>query len=401
MSAMLPRRLHAQRAVTVLEDTARGSRPTDQILETLFRIHKEMGKRDRAAVSTLVYGVLRDAMRLRGLAGDAPAAWLSRHLADAGHGAAEIASLELPVPCGDGEVSAAARLNLTADLHARLVSQIGEAETAALALALNQPAPTDVRVNTLKTTREAALAALQAAGLDAAPLPYAPQGLRLAQRLSRQSPLLLEGQLEPQDEGSQLLARFASAAPGQTVIDWCAGAGGKTLALAAAMQNRGRLIAADVKASRLARLPPRALRAGTMPIETVVLGVDAMPVNDADLVLVDAPCSGTGTWRRNPELRLRAFDLDALAALQLDLLDSASRHVRAGGHLVHATCSLLQEENEAVVTRFLAAHPDFAPADATADVALHPLLDTQGRLRLWPHRHGTDGFFAQRLLRRA
>lgn len=401
MSALLPRRLHAQRALTVLEDTARGSRPTDQILETLFRTHKEMGKRDRAAVSTLVYGVLRDAMRLQALAGESPAAWLSRHLADAGHSAAAIASLELPPPCADGAVPPAAGLNLPAALHARLIEQIGEAETTALALALNQPAATDVRVNTLRTTAAEVVETLRVAGIGAEPLPHAPQGLRLAQRLSRQSPLLLEGLVEPQDEGSQLLARFAGAAPGETVIDWCAGAGGKSLALAAQMHNRGRLIAADVMASRLAKLPPRAARAGATLVETVVHGVDPMPLPDADLVLVDAPCSGTGTWRRNPELRLRALDLYALASLQRDILAAASRQVRVGGRLVYATCSLLQEENEAVVADFLSAHPDFTPADAPADPALAPLVDAQGRLRLWPHRHGTDGFFAQRLLRRA
>ena len=159
MSPTLPRRLHAQRAATVLDDIARGSKPADQWLETLFRQHKEMGKRDRAAVTGLVYGVLRDAMRLRALAGDAPAGWLSRHLADAGHAGEDIAGLGLPAPCADAAVPTPARLNLPADWHARLVAQRGEAEAAALAEALNQPAPTDVRVNTLKTTRDAARAA--------------------------------------------------------------------------------------------------------------------------------------------------------------------------------------------------------------------------------------------------
>ncbi len=400
MTTPLPRRLHALRARDALQDIARGSRPADQILEALFRSHKEMGKRDRATVGDLVYGVLRDVGRLQALAGDAPAAWLSRHLADAGHEAAAITALDLPAPTADGAVATHAVLNLPPDLHHRLVQQIGATETAALAAALNRPAPTDVRVNTLKATRDEVLAALAAQGVAAEPTPFSSLGLRLSARLSKQSTLLLDGEIEPQDEGSQLLAQLTGAAPGETVIDWCAGVGGKALAIAAQMQDDGRLIACDISASRLAKLSPRAARAGIGCIETRTHSIDDLSGMAADMVLVDAPCSGTGTLRRSPELRLRAFDYPALATLQLQILTEAAQCVRPGGRLIYATCSLLQEENEAVVDAFLQAYPTFAAAAGPADFPAG-LLSAQGRLRLWPHRHGTDGFSAACLERRA
>ena len=395
-----PRRLHAQRARDALQDIARGSKPADQILDALFRSHKEMGKRDRGSVSTLVYGVLRDVGRLQALAGDAPADWLSRHLADAGHEAATITALDLPLPAADGAVAAPASCNLPLDLHTRLTQQIGRDETTALAAALNQAAPTDVRVNTLKASRDEVLAALTAQGVVAAPTPHSPIGLRLSARLSKQSSLLLDGEIEPQDEGSQLLAQLTGAAPGETVIDWCAGVGGKSLAMAAQMGDEGRLIACDTSASRLAKLLPRAARAGIGCIETRSHGAESLAGIKAHVVLVDAPCSGTGTLRRSPELRLRAFDYVALAALQLQILSEAAACVRPDGRLIYATCSLLQEENEAVVDAFLQAHPEFVAAAGPAEFPAG-LLSAQGRLRLWPHRHGSDGFFAACLQHRA
>lgn len=392
----LPRRLHVARAHIALEDIARGTKPADQILDVLFRSHKEMGKRDRASVSEMVYGVLRDVGRLQALAGAAPAGWLARHLADHGHAPAALAGLDLPTPADDAPVPAHATINLPQEWFERLLHQVGEEEIAALAMALKQPAPTTVRVNTLKATRAEVLAALAAQGVAASASSLASTGIHLAQRLSKQSTLLLDGEIEPQDEGSQLLALLTGAAPGETVIDWCAGAGGKSLALAAQMQNQGRLIACDITASRLAKIPPRAARAGVEIIETLTLGAEPPPL--ADVVLVDAPCSGLGTLRRAPELRLRTFDFAALAALQQQILTEASAHVKASGRLIYATCSLLQEENEAVVDAFLAAHPQFSAVGAPAGFPAG-LVNPQGRLRLWPHRQGTDGFFAAALTR--
>lgn len=407
MSVTLPRRLHALRARDALQDIARGSKPADQILDALFRTHKEMGKRDRASVSALVYGVLRDVGRCQALAGNAAADWLALYLAAAGHAPEAIAALDLPTPALHGEALSAAsqrlpahaQANLPLDLHTRLIAQICATETAALAAALNQPAPTDVRVNTLKATRDEVLAALAAQGVSATATPLAAHGLRLAARLSKQSTLLLDGEIEPQDEGSQLLAQLTGAMPGETVIDWCAGVGGKALAMAAQMQDEGRVIACDISASRLAKLAPRAARAGVGCMETRVHGVDSLTGLSADAVLVDAPCSGTGTLRRSPELRLRPFDYAALAALQGQILKQAAQCVRVGGRLIYATCSLLAEENEAVVDAFLQAHPQFLAADAPSDFP-PGLCDAQGRVRLWPHRHGTDGFFAATLRRK-
>lgn len=398
MNTPAPRRAHVQRALELLEAIQRGQSPADQQLEALFRRHPEMGKRDRAAVSGMVYGVLRDVGRLRALAGDAPAGWLGRHWADAGLPAETLAALGLPPPAADAPVPEAAALNLPEDWHARLLHPLGADDTAALATALNQPAPVDVRVNTLRASRDAALAALQAENLDACATPFSAFGIRLGQRLPRGHARLADGTLEPQDEGSQLLAALTAAQPGEMVIDWCAGAGGKSLALAAQMQNRGRIIACDISASRLAKIPARAARAGASIIETLPLSGDMPPAREADLVLVDAPCSGTGTLRRAPELRLKTIDWPALAALQATILRQAAAHVRPGGRLVYATCSLMAEENEAIVADFLAAHADFTrlPPPSHWPAAL---FSPDGALRLWPHRHGTDGFFAQALLR--
>jgi 16S rRNA (cytosine967-C5)-methyltransferase len=398
MNTPAPRRAHVQRALGLLEAIQRGQSPADQQLEALFRRHPEMGKRDRAAVSGMVYGVLRDAGRLQALAGEAPAGWLARYWADAGLPAETLTALGLPPAVADASVPEAAALNLPADWHARLLRQLGADDTAALATALNQPAPVDVRVNSLRASRDATLVALQAEGLEARATPFSSDGIRLGQRLPRGHVRFADGTLEPQDEGSQLLAALAAATPGDTVIDWCAGAGGKSLAMAAHMQNRGRIVACDISASRLAKIPSRAARAGVSIIDTLPLGSGLPPPSGADIVLVDAPCSGTGTLRRAPELRLKPVDWPALTTLQARILQQAAAHLRPGGRLIYATCSLMAEENEAVVAGFLAAHPTFVPLPAPPQWPA-ALFRPDGALRLWPHRHGTDGFFAQAMLR--
>ena len=392
------RRSHVARARVVLEDIAIGSRPADQILDGLFRKHREMGKRDRAQLGALVYAVLRDLGRLQALAGKEPSAWLARHLADLGQ---DPTRFELPAAVADHPVSTAASRNLPEDLHQALLRQYGDAELQALAAALNRAAPTDLRANTLKNSREQLQALLAEDGIAAEATPYSPWGLRLTKRIASGNRALSTGLAEPQDEGSQLLALLVAAQPGETLVDFCAGAGGKTLALAALLRDRGRLIAADSSAGRLARLAPRLERAGVSCVEARALDPDdPAPFPDllgqADAVLVDAPCSGTGTLRRAPELRLRAFDFDALAAQQRAILGRGATLVRPGGRLVYATCSLLAAENAAVVDAFLAAHPEFAadPAAGQHWPPLAALLDRGQRLHLLPHRHGTDGFFA-------
>ena len=337
------------------------------------------GSRDRAAIGALVYGVLRNYFALRErLGGDAAPEALCEGLAELG--ALDRAALP-----------PSARHNLPPALWDALSAQYGEPEAAALADALNEPAFVDLRVNVLKATREQAQAALAAEGIAAQPIAGVATGLRLSRRAPLQATRAFrDGLVEPQDEGSQRLAGYAAPKPRERVADFCAGAGGKTLALGALMRNEGELHAFDVSRARLARLGPRLARSGLTIVRETALVDENDPAlaplaGHFDVVLVDAPCSGTGTLRRNPELRLRTPDLPALAAAQWRILAAAARLVRPGGRLVYATCSVLRGENEAVVERFLADHPAFR-ADGASMILL-------------PHRDLTDGFFAARLAR--
>jgi 16S rRNA (cytosine967-C5)-methyltransferase len=231
----------------------------------------------------------------------------------------------------------------------------------------------------LKTSRENLAAALAEEGFEAQPTPRSASGLRLSGATTAKlsaSKLFLEGHFEFQDEAAQVCAELCAVKPGQRVLDYAAGGGGKTLALAALMQNKGEIIAHDISAARLAMLPPRAERAGV----TIAKTSTNKPSGLFDVVLLDAPCSGTGTWRRQPELRVRLTPerLAELAALQAELLVKAASFVKPGGKLVYATCSVLPRENEEQIARFLAAHPAF-----TATPFFHAT----------PHRSQTDGFF--------
>lgn len=271
------------------------------------------------------------------------------------------------------------------------------------------PPPLDLRVNPIKSTREHALRELKALGLRAEATKLAPHGIRVNERLSlTRLPGLKTGEIEIQDEGSQLVALLVDAKPGDRVVDFCAGAGGKTLAIAAQMKNKGYLVACDVNEARLKRCAERLRRAGLHNVETRVLASETdrwvkRHKGGFDRVLVDAPCSGTGTWRRNPDARCRAPDmgLDNLVALQARILASAARLVKPGGRLVYATCSVLCEENEDQVAAFLAAHPVFqiVPLDKAAPQLAG--VAQSDHLSLTPARHQTDGFFAAILQREA
>ncbi|MFG1270303.1 RsmB/NOP family class I SAM-dependent RNA methyltransferase [Xanthobacter sp. DSM 14520] len=273
--------------------------------------------------------------------------------------------------------------------------------------ALLTPPPLDLRVNPVKSTREAMLRALRDLGLKAEPSRLAPFGIRVKERPSLASlPMLKSGEVEIQDEGSQVVAMLVDARPGERVVDFCAGAGGKTLAIAAQMANKGHVIACDVSDGRLKRAAERFRRAGLHNIETRPLASETdrwvkRHKGGFDRVLVDAPCSGTGTWRRNPDARWRQQEagLDHLLPLQARILASAARLVKPGGRLVYATCSMLPEENEAQVAAFLAAYPAFhvMPVREAAPQltgSAHP-----DHLSLTPARHDTDGFFAAVLQR--
>jgi 16S rRNA (cytosine967-C5)-methyltransferase len=274
--------------------------------------------------------------------------------------------------------------------------------------ALEQPAPLDLRVNALKAKREEVQRALAEVGIEALPTPYSPWGLRVQGKPAlNKLDLFTSGAVEVQDEGSQMLALLTDAKRGEMVVDFCAGAGGKTLALGAAMRNTGRLYAFDVSGHRLDALKPRLARSGLSNVHPAQIAHERDDrikrlAGKIDRVLVDAPCSGLGTLRRNPDLKWRQSpkSVEELQAKQKAILDSAARLLKPGGRLVYATCSLLEAENETVVAAFDEARgADFAPL-AAADVldALKvpgAVQATQGRfLRLWPHRHQTDGFFA-------
>jgi 16S rRNA (cytosine967-C5)-methyltransferase len=408
------------------------ARPADGVAHDFFRARRYIGSGDRRAVSDRVWRILRCRRRLGWWLGDAPqtprllvgASLLLEGWSLDGVGQVFSGGRFAPAPLGRAETGVLARLEGHTLEHPgmgeavrhevpdwllpMLKAQFGGRLAAEMA-ALNEPAPLDLRVNRLKGTRAAAREALAAEGWAAAATPLSPWGLRIeGRRPVTTGPAFQSGLVEIQDEGSQLVALLTGAEPGMRVVDWCAGAGGKTLALAAMMENRGQIVACDVSAPRLEAAVRRLRRAGVHNVERHLLAPGDKWVKrhggSFDRVLVDAPCSGTGTWRRNPDARQRLCeaDLTALLPKQAAILDVAQSLVRKSGRLVYATCSLLQEENEAQVTAFLLRHPDFSvvPLDRawTLDAAL---AGGGGFLRLTPCRHGTDGFFAAVLERAA
>lgn len=395
--------------LTVLD----GSRlPADAVLESYFRSRRYAGSKDRRAVADRVYAVLRRRGRLDwhlerlGLSADARHRALLAAAAD-GESLADLCAgphaPEAPEPAV-GQITSldhpdlpeALALECPLWLEPALREVFGDAFPEAMA-ALNRPAPVDLRVNLLKTSRAAAQAALAAEGVETQPTPLSPWGLRLTEprRLGGLA-AFKAGLVEVQDEGSQLLALLVVAEPGMTVVDYCAGGGGKTLALGAAMGNRGRLIACDADGRRLARLEERRRRAGLGIVETRVL--DGTENWRADRLLLDVPCSGTGTWRRAPESRWRLdrAELDRLTAAQRAILERTAGFLRPGGRLAYATCSLLREENEAQIEAFLARHPEYE----VLPVAVEGLPASGPYLRLAPHLTATDGFFLALLVRR-
>jgi 16S rRNA (cytosine967-C5)-methyltransferase len=309
----------------------------------------------------------------------------------------------------DDELLAPHRHNLPEWLATALRDQVGD-QFDALVASLNQPAALDLRVNIWKKKREVVLAELRQAGLSCEPTPYSPLGIRLQGKPSlAKLPAFVQGDVEVQDEGSQLLALLLDAKRGEMVVDFCAGAGGKTLAIGAAMRNSGRLYAFDTSGHRLDALKPRLARSGLSNVHPVAIAHERDDrikrlAGKIDRVLVDAPCSGLGTLRRSPDLKWRQTPqtVAAQAELQQAILHSAARLLKPGGRLVYATCSLLPAENEAVAAAFSEAHKDFEPVPVADLLTLAQVPQAgslcQGEdgqwLRLWPHRHATDGFFA-------
>lgn len=424
--------------------------PADKAMADWGRGNRFAGSKDRQAIASLVYGVLRRRgqidwwlHRVNGLRGpDDPPSARDRVLIQLllGEGA-RLTQLEKdfdgerfsPEPLSLREKRIAIELtdqrgfelgcqpfqaaaNAPEWLAERMQTLYGE-NAAAEAAAYLQEAPVDLRVNTLKADRAAAKAALSAEGLEAVETPLSPVGLRLAGRAPLSgTKAFKDGLVEPQDEGSQLAALLTDARPAMRVVDFCAGAGGKSLALAAQMNNTGRLVACDVSEARLKRAAQRLKRAGVFIVERKPLTSErdkwvkraAQPKGGKkslyDRVLIDAPCTGTGTWRRNPDQKWKTAqrDLFRLTDIQEQILESAARLVTPGGRLIYVTCSWLREENEAQIERFLRERPDFFPfpiADVWAETVGAmgggpcPAEEGATSLRLTPAQQGVDGFF--------
>jgi 16S rRNA (cytosine967-C5)-methyltransferase len=374
----MPHAFHFRAATELLDAILAGNAPADTQMERYFRAHPKMGGRDRGFVAETVYACLRERRLLAHLAGsDASDAVVAAYLVGQGYSGRAVAEAGFD---GDTDylvrqvrtldratLPLAVRVSLPDWLAEKLVTQWGEAETLDLVKALNQPAPVDLRVNSFKAEREAVQARLAQEGFDTVLTPYSPVGLRRAERAPLfNTACFKEGLFEVQDEGSQLLALLLEPKRQEMVVDFCAGAGGKTLAMAARMKNKGKIVACDVLEGRIERAAVRFNRAGVHNVERKALTSERdqwvkRHAGTFDRVLIDAPCTGTGTWRRNPDAKwkLTPQDLEELTQVQRNILDSAWRLVKPGGRLIYATCSLLQEENEAQVAAFLAAHADF------------------------------------------
>ncbi len=402
-------------------------RPADAVANHFFRTRRFIGGGDRRAISHLVWGVLRSKRHLGWWldycrAPHTPRLLLALQALFSGQTPNKIAAAFVsgrygPPPLEPAEMTVLERLSTRTLEHpdmpdavkfevpdwilSKLRAQFGPVLAAEME-AMNEAAPLDLRVNLLKGNRDEALRALAAERLTAEPTTYSPWGLRLKNRQSiTTGKAFQEGLVEIQDEGSQLIALALDAQPGMRVADFCAGAGGKTLAIAMGMGNKGHIVACDVSEPRLEGAIKRLRRAGVHNAERHLLepGDKWLKRQEKkfDRVLVDAPCTGTGTWRRNPDARLRLTeqDLAELTAKQAEILDRAQKLVKPGGKLVYATCSVLQDENEAQMEAFMARHPEFIPSPLEAPEALRG----SRTLRLSPAQHGTDGFFAAVMVR--
>jgi 16S rRNA (cytosine967-C5)-methyltransferase len=408
-----------QDASTILTEALQFSAPTDSLLSTFFREQPKLGRQERTIIAECVYGVLRRLLALRWIlpAGN-PRLWILLWLGRfRGISQRELDPL---IPPRDRDILAAlkskslesAPLDVQAELPdwvvEKLRADMPDEAILNLGRALQQPAPMDIRVNTVKSSRESLLAALEKNGIAAQPTDYSPTCLRVIGHpdLSKLA-AFKSGEMEVQDEGSQLLAILVGARRGEMVADLCAGAGGKTLALGAQMSSSGRLYAFDINEKRLSRLSPRLKRSGLSNVtpQWIVSENDTRLKRLAgklDRVLVDAPCSGLGTLRRNPDLKFRQSPqtVASLTKTQASLIRAGARLLKPGGWLVYATCSVLPEENRAIVTSFLAEHPEFHLHPAREALASQRIsLDTGDYLELNPALHGTDGFFAAVLVK--
>ncbi len=408
------------------------------IIATVFRANRQLGSSDRRLISETVYGLVRWERRLEAVVDELLSVAQGRGMPDslspAGRQELKLIVYELrnglPVDAAKADVRRilrrdvdlatvaaddaglgqsaglereALRLSYPTWMMDRLVTDLGEADALALAAAMNDRAPLTVRSNGIKVSREELVTRLAEEGVVARPTEFSPTGLLFETRVNAFGlSAFRDGLFEVMDEGSQLVAEAVAPPPGGRVVDACAGAGGKTLALAALLDGQGRILALDSNGKKLEELRRRARRAGLTNVTAREVRGPGMPAEAKlgawDRVLVDAPCSGLGTLRRNPEARwrLNPKTVDGFPAQQLALMVTYAPLVAPGGRLVYATCTVLRQENESVVERFLAERPDFV---------LMPIKEIWGKeralrlgdgtyLKVFPHRHGSDGFFA-------
>lgn len=412
-----------RQAAVVLSNLLDFNSPADVKLSDFFRNNRDLGTKERAFVAESVYGVLRrlrflstvtaneendpdDArklilawmLRVQGMSIQKLEPMLSEQQIEWAHTIKAKSTENLPL---------AVQADVRDWLWDKLVAQYGETEALTIARSMHESATLDIRVNTIKGTRDAIMAKMVAENTSGeaniTKTPYSPIGLRMPLRLNiSRHVLFTEGNIEVQDEGSQLLAHLVAPKRGMMVADFCAGAGGKTLAIGALMRNTGRLYAFDVSEKRLFNLGKRLKRSGLSNLNAQVISSENDPKlkrlnGKFDRVLVDAPCTGLGTLRRNPDLKWRQTpeDLAQLNVKQAAILARAARLTKTGGRLIYATCSLLQDENEMIAEGFLATHADFKLLNAAEILSQQQInLDTGKYLKLLPHLHQTDGFFA-------
>ena len=393
--------------------------PADAIMRRFFRENPMLGGQDRAFIAETVFGILRHRFFLESLTnGITPRALVLAYLAKfQGMNLRELAPLVSETESKwlaeiKGSKPDALPLAIQAEFPEWVVEKLQhgmpDSDILDLGLSLQQPAPLDLRVNTILAKRAEVLETLAQEGIEAQATPYSPCGIRLIGKpaINRHA-LFLSGKIEVQDEGSQLLGYLLAPKRGEMVVDFCAGAGGKSLLLGALMNSKGRLYAFDVSEKRLSNLKPRFKRSGLSNLHTQRIADE----NDSkikrlsgkiDRVLVDAPCSGLGTLRRNPDLKWRqsAQSIEELKAKQAAILSAAAGLLKPGGRLVYATCSFLPEENQAVIGDFLATHPQFTVLNCAELLSQQKIpLDTGEFLQLSPRLHQTDGFFAAALTR--
>ncbi|MFA6467951.1 MAG: methyltransferase domain-containing protein [Bacteroidota bacterium] len=398
-------------------------KPADRHIDYFFRARKYLGSKDRRFIAETVYGMLRHKKRIEWILAAVQKESNHRYLcaayllfekkatledlaAEMGLSSDVVAVIAHQAgiePASDSLIeTTAVKYSLQEWMVREWLTQFGTESLEPLCSALNTQAPMTIRVNTIKTTREECQRKLQSEGLDTDISEYSPSGLHLKRRTNLfQLNAFKDGLFEVQDEGSQLLALLVDPKPGSKVIDACAGAGGKALALAALMKNRGEIFALDTHSFRLEELRKRIRRSGVDSIRARVIHegevIESLS-GAADFVLVDAPCTGTGTIRRNPGMKWTVSEqmVEELHAKQSSILSLNARYVKPGGRLVYATCSLMKHENDDVVERFLTDHPEFELIPPGSVLERYHLahLSTNKYFQLLPQRNNTDGFFA-------